>query len=112
MSAVKYDEDKPRTDLLPSNALISASKVFGYGADKYTRKKMLGEFNYKKGKGLDHTRVFASIQRHLIAWNNNEDIDKESKMPHLWHACCGIMMLIDLIESSIGSDTRFRGQQN
>lgn len=107
MDAIKYDDDKPRTDLLPSNALICVSKVFGYGAKKYTEGEHSGEFNYKKGKGLDHTRVFASIQRHLLAWNGGENLD-ESGMPHLWHACCGIMMLIDLIESGIGKDSRFR----
>lgn len=75
--AVKYDDDKPRTDLLPSKALIAASTIFGYGEEKYTKKGVTGEFNYKRGKGLDHKRVYASTLRHLLAYNDGEDLDQE-----------------------------------
>lgn len=101
--AVKYDNGKPRMDLLPPKALNGIADVFGYGAKKYE------DFNYKNGKGLLWSRVYAACLRHLNDWNGGEDIDPESGKPHLYHAGCCVMMLIDLIDSGIGSDTRFKG---
>lgn len=101
MEAVKKDNDKPKMNLLPSNALLGIAKVMTYGAKKYN------SYNYKLGYGLDWDRIYSACQRHLTAWNAGEDLDKESGQPHLYHAGCCIMMLIDLVDSKIGKDTRF-----
>jgi len=74
-----------------------------YGATKYN------SYNYKLGKGLDWDRIYSACQRHLVAWNGGEDIDPESGQSHLYHAGCCIMMLIDLVDSKKGKDTRYRG---
>ncbi len=100
--AVKKDKGKPKMALLPSSALIGIAKVMTYGANKYNA------FNYKNGKGLDWDQLYSACQRHLVAWNAGEDIDSESGQKTLYHAGCCIMMLIDLIESKKGRDTRFR----
>jgi len=100
--AVKFDNGKPRMDLLPPKALEGIAKVFTFGAKKYH------DFNYKTGKGLDWNRPQAALERHMTAWNDGEDIDPESGMPHLYHVGCCIMMLIDLVDSNIGTDTRFK----
>jgi len=102
--AVKNDKDKPRMYLLPPKALLGIAKIFTYGAKppKYS------EHNYKLGKGLDWDRMYSACLRHLNAWNDGEDIDRESGKPHLWHAGCCIMMLIDQTESKVGKDTRFK----
>ena len=34
--------------------------------------------------------------RHLIAWSNGEDNDKESGLSHLGHAACNIMFLLHM----------------
>jgi len=99
--AVKYDDDKIRMDLLPPKALRGIAEIFTFGAKKYH------DFNYKTGQGLDWVRVYAAGMRHLNAWNDGEDIDPESNKSHLYHAGCCIMMLIDLIESNKGKDTRY-----
>jgi len=65
--AVKYDNGKPRMDLLPPKAQKGIADVFGYGADKYE------DFNYKNGKGLLWSRVYAACLRHLNDWNGGEE---------------------------------------
>jgi len=100
--AVKKDSDKPRMDLLPPKALIGIAKIMTYGISKYN------PHNYKHGKGLDWHRPLSACLRHLTAWNAGEDNDKETGQSHLYHAGCCIMMLIDLVDSKIGKDTRFR----
>jgi len=104
MEAIKDDKDKPRMSLLPPKALKGIAEIFTYGA----KPPKYNEFNYKQGKGLDWDRILSSCMRHLNAWNDGENLDKESGRPHLYHAGCCIMMLIDLTESKIGQDTRFR----
>ena len=89
-------------DLLPPKALVGIADVFTFGAKKYA------DFNYKNEKGLDWGRVYASAIRHLNAWNGGEDNDIETKKSHLYHAGCAVMMLIDLVDSGIGKDTRFK----
>ena len=73
-----------------------------FGGSKYE------SYNYKNGKGLDWDRPFSAGLRHLTQFWDGEDIDKESKLNHLYHAGACIAMLIDLYESNIGKDTRFK----
>lgn len=41
-------------------------------------------------------RYFAAAFRHLIAWRRGEKIDPESGLPHLAHAICCAMFLLEL----------------
>lgn len=101
--AVKKDDEKVKMHLLPPKALLGIAKIMTYGALKYNN------FNYKLGKGLDWDRMLSACYRHLNAWNDGEDNDKESGESHLYHAGCCIMMLIDLVETKKGRDTRYKG---
>ena len=103
MEATKKDIGKTQMHLLPPKALEGIAKIMTYGAGKYN------PYNYKLGKGLNWDRLYSACMRHLNAWNDGEDRDPESGESHLFHAGCCIMMLIDLQESKIGKDTRFRG---
>ena len=99
--AIKYDKDKPKMSLLPPKALKGIAEIMTYGSKKYNA------HNYKKGEGLDWDQMYSACMRHLNAWNDGEDTDPESGRPHLYHAGCCLMMLIDLVDSEIGKDTRF-----
>ena len=101
MKAVKFDNEKPRMDLIPPKANYGRAMALTYGAKKYE------DFNYKNDNGLDHGRILASCLRHLNAYNDGEEFDKESGLKHIWHAGACIDMLIDLIDSGIGRDSRF-----
>jgi hypothetical protein len=88
-------------DLLPSKALIGIAKAMTYGARKYS------DYNFKKGKGLEWRQPYAALMRHMVAFWDGEDIDPESGLPHIYHIGACAVMLIDLIDSNRGKDTRF-----
>ena len=89
LSGVKFDDGKPRMDLIPPEALFAAAAVFTQGAKKY------GDRNWEKG--LDDMRLFAAVQRHLWAWAMAEEINTDDgELPHLDHALTGLMMLVTL----------------
>ena len=99
-TAVKDDSEKVRFDLVPINALTDIAKVFSFGAKKYS------DFNWKKGKCMEWHRLFSACLRHLNAFWDGEDFDKESKFHHVASAGCNIMMLLSLILDNHGVDDR------
>ncbi len=98
--AQKADEGKPGTQYLPARALLEVSKVLEYGAKKYAPQ------NFRKG--LDWSRLYGAALRHLFAWNESEDFDPESGLPHLAHAGCCILMLLDAVTNEYGVDDRWK----
>ena len=86
----KYDEGKPPVDLVDPAFTLGVASVLGYGADKYGRK------NYREG--IAFSRLYAAIQRHLLAFWGGEDMDQESGLSHLHHAATSIMMLGEMGE--------------
>ena len=101
MDAIRHDKGKPKLWYIPRAAINAMARVFEFGAKKYHA------YNYKTGRGLDLNRVYDSALRHLIAWNDGEDYDAESKLPHIWHALTNVAMLIDLIELGKGKEYRY-----
>jgi hypothetical protein len=98
MNGIKHDADKPRIDLVPPSGIIEAAKVFTYGAEIY------GEHNWKRG--IAFSRLYAALQRHMLAWWGGEDDDQESGLPHLSHALANLCMIIDLREKLPECDDR------
>lgn len=82
---VKYDQEKPRMDLLDMDALEGLAKVLTFGANKYDANNWRG--------GIVNSRLIASLLRHLAAYQRGEDIDPESGLPHLDHIGCNWMFL-------------------
>lgn len=95
---VKFDQEKPRVDLLPPGALLQIAEVLRYGATKYS------ERNWEKG--LARRRVLSAAIRHLFAYMSGEDLDPESGLPHVAHAGCCILFLIEYTILGIGDDER------
>lgn len=92
--AVKYDQDKPRYDLIPPEAVEGLADILGIGAEKYAPR------NWEKG--LDYGRVFASAQRHMWAWWSGEEHDRETGFSHLAHALTNIAFLIAFTRRGYG----------
>ncbi len=84
----KYDNGKPRMDLLPMDALMEVAKVLTFGAVKY------GDRNWELG--LDHNRMRAAKMRHDAADAMGEEIDPESGLLHKAHEACDILMELAL----------------
>lgn len=98
LTAKKFDDNKPKISLLPTDVLLTTSKAFMYGEAKY------GTFNYSGG--MEWTRMSDACMRHLFAWLMNEDFDKESSNHHIDHAIASLMMLKHNINNQVGTDNR------
>jgi hypothetical protein len=83
----KADDNKLRFDLIPTAPLRAWATVKTFGSKKY------GDRNWEKG--IPFSRVYAALQRHLVAWFGGEDLDPESKESHLAHAMCNVGFLLE-----------------
>lgn len=95
---VKHDKEKIRLELLPTVALMEVGKVLTFGAKKY-----------KDGgwRGVDkRSRYYAAILRHAMQWNNGENTDPESGLPHLAHLACSALFLLEAEVAGLGADDR------
>ena len=93
MAGNKHDQDKIRMELLSPVALEGTAKVLTFGANKYAPR------NWEKG--IEYSRVFGALQRHVWSWFNGQNLDPETKLNHLNHAACCIMFLQHYEESGI-----------
>ncbi len=98
--AVKHDTEKSRADLLPVLALSSVGDVLGYGAKKYA------EHNWRLG--MSWGRMLGAALRHLFAFMRGEDLDPESGLPHLAHASCCCLMVLEYFLTKTGADDRWK----
>ena len=89
----KYDEGKLRYDLLPIRPLEELVKVITYGAIKYAPNSWMNIEPFEE-------RYFAATMRHLMAWRKGEELDPESGLPHLAHAMCCLVFLLEGQERS------------
>lgn len=98
-----YDDGKPPLANLPTAGLRAVAKVQQYGHKKY------GDFNNYR-KGMEVSRQVSCILRHLYAYMDGEDLDPESGEPHLGHACCRTMFLLQNLNDGVAIDDRFKKQ--
>lgn len=96
----KLDEDKPRMDLLSTEALVQISRVMGFGAKKYE------DHNWRKG--IQWSRIIAAAMRHLTSFNSGENTDPETGISHIAHLGCCAMFLLDYAKSHPELDDRYR----
>ncbi len=87
---IKEDSGKLRLDLIDPVFQEYLAKALGYGADKYDDHNWL--------KGMQWSRVYAALLRHLRSWYMGEDIDEESGNHHLAHAAAMLMFLVGYVE--------------
>lgn len=99
----KNDSEKPRMDLVPAGAVLETAKVFTFGAKKYA------PHNWRKG--FEYGRLIAALERHIAAFKEGEDTDPESGLPHMAHASCCVMMLIEHQLKGYGFDDRYTAKQ-
>lgn len=86
----KADTGKPRMTLLPLLALEQVQRVFVYGAQPHLH----GENNWVSG--IAFTRLMDANHRHITAFLHGEDLDPESGLHHLAHACCNTLMCLQM----------------
>lgn len=92
----KYDQDKPRMDLLDPLALEGLAAVLTFGAKKYAAHNWRG--------GLSYSRLIAALLRHTFAILRGERIDPESNLPHVDHVGCCWMFLSNMMKTRLDMD--------
>src|SRR4051794_10432638 len=75
-----------RLELVPEEALLRVSEVYGFGAEKYEPN------NWRRG--YDWSLSYGALRRHLAAFWTGEDADPESGLPHLAHAAFHVLALL------------------
>jgi len=102
---IKFDNNKPRMDLIRPDVMLELGKALAYGAVKYG--ETVGESpNYLKGDGFNYSRIYASLQRHLNLFYAGEDIDEESGLSHISLALANLHMLNTYYFTGLGIDDR------
>ena len=96
---LKYDDEKPRMDLLDADFLEDVAKVLTVGANKYAA------HNWRSG--ISVSRLIAASYRHLGAINRGEDLDPESNLPHTAHLGCCVQFLNWTLKNKKEFDDRF-----
>ncbi len=80
----RFDDGKPRVDLIPPDALLAIGEAFGYGAKKYYDPDIpRPEANWQRGSAT--SKWVGPLMRHLCKYLMGHDKDEESGLPHLSH---------------------------
>ena len=101
IEGIKFDQEKPRMDLLDAYALIETAKVMTFGASKYE------DHNWRKG--MKYGRFIAALLRHIFAFMRGEDNDPETGLSHIAHAMCCCMFLLWTVKHRPDLDDRWKG---
>ena len=94
----KFDGGKPPMWLLPGESLAQVAFVLEHGAVKY------GTHNWRGG--MSWSRLLSACLRHVFAFCRGEDLDPETGINHLAHACCCLLFLLSYSETGSGTDDR------
>jgi len=95
----KHDQDKPRPELIPAEAIHGMAVVFAYGARKYSAHNWCAD-------GVTYGRYYGALLRHLNSWWSGETWDAETGESHLDHALCCLAILKALQSRNLGVDDR------
>lgn len=96
---LKFDAGKPPLSLISRTALEEEAKVMEFGKQKY------GTHNWRAG--MDFSRLMDATLRHVYAFADGEDMDKETGLSHLAHARCCLAFLLEYQGKRIGKDDRY-----
>jgi len=97
---LRYDEGKPRVDLLPADALMELGRVYGAGAKKY------GDHNWMRG--MAWSKVLGPLLRHLFKWMVGHEVDEETGQRHIAMVAWNAIALLTYELRGVGTDDRVK----
>jgi hypothetical protein len=95
---LRYNKTKPMFELLPVAPIKDVVDVLTAGAQKYAPR------NWEKG--LSWAETLASLERHVAAFKKGEDFDQEYNLPHMAHAACNALFLLEFMRTMPERDDR------
>lgn len=97
---LRFNEGKPRFDLIPPEPMFALAEHYRRGAEKYADR------NWEKG--MSWMGCFASIQRHSWAWQQGQDFDPDPLIGshHMIAVAWNAMALHAYHMRGIGTDDR------
>jgi hypothetical protein len=99
-TGVKHDMGKEPLSLLSRAWLLGVARVLDFGSRKYATHNWRG--------GIQRSRLLSAALRHLLAYNEGEDLDPETGLSHLDHASCCLMFARELHETRPDLDDRYK----
>lgn len=84
LTGVKHDQNKPRTELIPTEFIIEVAKALTFGQAKY------GEDNFRQG--ISYRRLLGAAKRHIELELAGIETDGDSGHSHLAHAGASLAM--------------------
>jgi len=96
------DAGKPAFSLIPASAEEAVAKVLEYGAQRY------GPDNWRLVPDA-RRRYLGAALRHVNAYRRGETLDiglNGSTLPHLAHAICSLMFILELDLAEPGAFTK------
>jgi len=95
---LKKDYGKLPWHLFPDDAAEEIVKVLEFGANKYSPRGW--------EEGMDWSRVYSALRRHLVAWFFRRGNDPDTGLSHLAHAGCCVLFLLAYELRNKGTDDR------
>lgn len=95
---IRYNEGKPRYDLVPPFAYEKFVEILTKGALKYS------ERNWEKG--MPWGDIISSLERHISEIKKGHDYDSESGQLHAAHVVCNAMFLLEYYNIAPHYDNR------
>ena len=85
----KADAGKPKLSLVPTEIINCIAMVREFGNRKYK--------DANSWKRVEKQRYVDAMFRHLIKYvNDNNAVDEESGLPHLWHLATNVAFLCEM----------------
>lgn len=85
----KADAGKPQLRLVPTEIINCIARVREFAHKKYK--------DADSWKRVEKERYVDAMFRHLIKYvNDNNSVDEESGLPHLWHLACNVAFLCEM----------------
>lgn len=103
---IRYNKAKIKLSLVPIYLRAAVARVFWASADINGGKYPLKNWE----QGLSWADTAESINRHAELMLAGEWLDKESKLPHLWHVSTNCAMLLFYVALKKGTNDLFEGE--
>lgn len=95
---MRFNKNKPKLSLVPHSLKQHCALALEYGTQKYAKG------NWRKG--LSWSDTLDSLERHLDAFKEGEDLDPESGLHHLAHMAANVAFLCEFINTRKEFDDR------